>query len=349
MAHSLLAALAHDVNIDTKETSVNRHIDISQATIKRRPNGTIYLNAKHRGRTVFLKTTDSDAIKLKYVIEAVIHHLLKLSSPGCVPSLEFVGMTPENHLVICSEQLQIPSISTFVQTMGTHNKSIRLRKMLLKVCRAFIIIQRDAKFTHRDCHTGNVYYDESRQKIQFIDFDWSCIRHDTSVISVPRFLYDTSRKTYGHNKSVDMCVFMRNLGRTIRGAPEFIAQIWKPLMQRYEDETRNMVERFRQQIDATVSEIDYNKAWIKKYPASKKFTENENQQLLQKKKQQEHDLMCAMQLYKLSSEKKSLKSEYAHKYGLGRLKNNFDYYMGYFEWESMTPRVIEKFISKIKI
>ena len=56
-----------------------------------------------------------------------------------------------------------------------------------------------------------------------------------------------------------------------------------------------------------------------------------------------------MQLYKLSSEKKSLKSEYAHKYGLGRLKNNFDYYMGYFEWESMTPRAIEKFVSKIKI
>ena len=349
MAHSLLATLTHDIIIDTKETSVYRQIDISQATIKKRTNSTIYLNAKHRGRTVFLKTTDNDAIKLKYVIEAVIHRLLKLSSPGCVPSLEFVGMTPENHLVICSEQLQIPSISTFVQTLGARNKSIRLRKMLLKVCRAFIIIQRDAKFTHRDCHTGNVYYDESRQKIQFIDFDWSCICHDTSVISVPRFLYDTTRRMYGHNKSVDMCVFMRNLGKTVRGAPEFISQIWEPLMQRYEDETRNMVERFRQQIDLTDSRVDYNKAWIKKYPKSKKFTENENQVLLKKKQQQEHDLMCAMQLYKMSSEKKSLKSEYAHKYGLGRFKNNFDYYMGYFEWESMTPRVIEKFISKIKI
>tara|TARA_B100000787_G_C16016792_1_gene216692 strand:+ start:123 stop:551 length:429 start_codon:yes stop_codon:yes gene_type:complete len=142
---------------------------------------------------------------------------------------------------------------------------------------------------------------------------------------------------------------MRNLGKTVRGAPEFISQIWEPLMQRYEDETRNMVERFRQQIDLTDSRVDYNKAWIKKYPKSKKFTENENQVLLKKKQQQEHDLMCAMQLYKMSSEKKSLKSEYAHKYGLGRFKNNFDYYMGYFEWESMTPRVIEKFISKIKI
>lgn len=348
MAHSLLAKFAHDVTIDTKQTSMYRHIDISQATIKKRTNSTIYLNAKHRGRTVFLKTTNNPAVQLKYVIEAVIHHMLKLSSPGCVPRLEFVGMTPENHLVICSEQLQIPSISTWVQTMHCQNKSFRLRKMLLKVCRAFIIIQRDAKFTHRDCHTGNVYYDESRQKIKFIDFDWSCIRQDSSVISVPRFLYDTTRRTYGHNKSVDMCVFMRNLGRTIRGAPEFIAQIWEPLMQRYEDETRNMVERFRQQIDATVIEFEYNEAQIQKYPKSKTFMENENQQLLQKKKQQEHDLMCAMQLYKLSSEKKSLKSEYAHKYGLGRLKN-FDYYMGYFEWESMTPRAIEKFISKIKI
>ena len=348
MAHSLLATLAHDVIIDTKKTFVYRHIDISQATIKKRPNSIIYLNAKHRGRTVFLKTTDNNAVKLKYVIEAVIHHFLKLSSPGCVPSLEFVGMFG-NHLVICSEQLQIPSISTFVQTMRPHNKSIRLRKMLLKVCRAFIIIQRDAKFTHRDCHTGNVYYDESRQKIQFIDFDWSCICHDTSVISVPRFLYDTTRDTYGHNKSVDMCVLMRNLGRVIRGAPQFLAQIWKPLMQRYEDETRNMVERFRQQIDATVSEIEDNQVLIKRYPKSQKFTEKNQQVLLEKKKQQEHDLMCAMQLYKLSSEKKSLKSEYAHKYGLGRLKNNFDYYMGYFEWESMTPRAIEKFVSKIKI
>lgn len=349
MAHSLLATLPRDVIIGTKKTSVYRQIDISQATIKRRTNGTIYLNAKHRGRTVFLKTTDNPAVKLKYVIEAVIHQLLKLSSPGCVPSLEFVGRTPENHLVICSEQLQIPSISTWVQTLGVRNKSIRLRKMLLKVCRAFIIIQRDAKFTHRDCHTGNVYYDESQQKIQFIDFDWSCIRQDSLVISVPRFLYDTTRRTYGHNKSVDMCVFMRNLGRTIRGAPEFIALIWEPLMQRYEDETRNMVEHFRQQIDATVSEFEYNEAWIQKYPKSKKFMKNENQQLLKKKQQQEHDLMCAMQLYKLSSEKKSLKSPYAHKYGIGRLKNNFDYYMGYFEWESMTPRAIEKFVNNIRI
>ena len=349
MAHSLLAELAHDVIMDTKHTSMYRHIDISQATIKKRRNSTIYLNAKHRGRTVFLKTTNIPAVQLKYVIEAVIHNKLKLSTPGCVPRLEFVGMTPENHLVICSEQLQVPSISTWVQTLGPRNKSNRLRTMLLKVCRAFIIIQRDAKFTHRDCHTGNVYYDETRQKIQFIDFDWSCIRQDSSVISVPRFLYDTTRRTYGHNKSVDMCVFMRNLGRTIRGAPEFIAQIWEPLMQRYEDETRNMVERFRQQIDATVIEFENNEAWMRKYPNSKTFMENENQQLFKKKKQQEHDLMCAMQLYKLSSKKKSLKSEYAHKYGLGRLKKNFDYYMGYFEWESMTPRAIEKFVNNITI
>lgn len=347
MAHSLLAALARDVIIDTKMTSIYRQIDISQATIKRRTNGTIYLNAKHRGKTVFLKTTDKPAMKLKYVIEAVIHHLLKLSSPGCVPSLEFVGITPENHLVICSEQLHIPSISTWVQTMRPQNKSSRLRKLLLKVCRAFIIIQRDAKFTHRDCHTGNVYYDETHQKIQFIDFDWSCIRLDTSVISVPRFLYDTTRNTYGHNKSVDMCVFMRNLGKMIQGAPEFIAQIWEPLMQRYEDETRNMVERFRDKINTTVDEIEQNKVWMKKY--SQPFMEKEIEILLEKKKKQEHDLMCAMQLYKMSSEKKSLKSKYAHKYGLERFKNNFDYHMGYFEWESMTPRVIEKFVSNIKI
>ena len=68
MAHSLLAALARDVIIDTKKTSIYRQIDISQATIKRRTNGTIYLNAKHCGKTVFLKTTDNPAMKLKYVV-----------------------------------------------------------------------------------------------------------------------------------------------------------------------------------------------------------------------------------------------------------------------------------------
>lgn len=110
-----------------------------------------------------------------------------------------------------------------------------------------------------------------------------------------------------------------------------------------------MVERFRQKINTTVNEIKQHETWIKKYPKSKNNLLFQNQGLLKEKQQQEHDLMCAMQLYKMSSEKKSLKSEYAHKYGLGRFKNNFDYYMGYFEWESMTPRVIEKFISKIKI
>ena len=348
MAHSLLDTLPSDVVIEQKNTSKYRAIDISNATIKKRPNGTIYLNAKHQGRTVFLKTTDKPAVKLKYVIEALIHHLLKVASPGCVPRLEFVGKTLDNRLVICSEQLQIPSISTWVQTMQPRNKSIRLRKMLLKVCRAFIIIQRDAQFTHRDCHTGNVYYDETHKKIQFIDFDWSCIRWRKSVISVPRFLYDTTRKAYGNNCSVDMCVFMRNLGRTVRDAPEFMEKIWAPLMQRYEDETRNMIHRFRANINTTVDEINQNKAWIKKYPKSKRFTENQNKELEIKRREQEHDLMCAMQLYKLSSKDEKMKGEYAHKYGLKRLKINFDYYMGYFQWESMTPRSIEKFVNNVR-
>lgn len=349
MAHALLAVLPSDVIIDTKNTSTYRQIDISNATMKIRPNGAIYLNAKHQGRTVFLKTTDKPDIKLKYVIEAVIHHLLKMSSPGCVPKLEFVGQTSDKQLVICSEQLQIPSISTWVQTMQPCNKSLRLRKMLLKVCRAFIIIQRDAKFTHRDCHTGNVYYDEIQQKIQFIDFDWSCICWDKSIISVPRFLYDTTRRTYGTNQSVDMCVFMRNLGRTIRGAPEFITKIWKPLMQRYEDETRNMMNHFRETMNTTVIEIEQNKVYMEQYSKSKHNLEKQKQTLLKRKSQQENDLMCAMQLYKLSTKDKTIKSEYAHKYGLESLKNKFDYYMGYFQWESMTPRSIEKFVSNIRL
>jgi len=347
MAHSILSALAPDVHINSTPSTSYRCIDISNATIKKRKNGQIYMNALHMGRLVFLKTTSDPVVKLKYIIEAIIHHLLKNDSPGCVPILEFIGKTSDDTLVLCSEQLIIPSISTWVQTLQSRNKSTRLRRMLLRVCRAFIIVQRDAHFTHRDCHTGNVYYDETKQKIQLIDFDWSCIHWRSSIISVPRFLYDTTRDTYGNNYSVDMCIFMRNLGKIVRGAPEFMELVWKPIMRRYEDETKNMIEKFRTEINAINDTIRNNETLLVQYPENSLQYRSQIKHWGEIKSREEHHLVCAMQLYKLSTKDGSVKGEYAHKYGIERSKANFDYRMGYFEWDTMTPRAIELYISKL--
>jgi len=221
-----------------------KHVDISSAKSQHRHSSRnkLWLNATHAGRQVVLKTTTNPAMQLTYIIEAVIHFLAHQRCPTYIPRLHFIGFAAEDRLVVCSEQLRIPSVTDFVQTLQHPRPDIMIWRMVRSVCMSLRRLQRTAQFTHRDCHINNVYYDYRGSKVQFIDFDWSSIRWTNKIISVPRHLYDTTRAGYGYNRSVDCCVFLRTLGPALKGkVPTFLREIYDPLMQRYEDECRSVL------------------------------------------------------------------------------------------------------------
>lgn len=312
-AHSILSAIKEQNRVQLVNVAADdfKTVDISRATFNRRQNvkNVVYLNAKHLDKTVVLKTTTDPSTMLKYVLEAVIHYHLKLKAPGCVPDLHFIGMADKNRLVVCSEQLTIPSVATWVNTLRRRDNSRALYFMLKNVCNAFAVIQRNAKFTHRDCHTANVYYNERTRQIQFIDFDWSCIRVGDKTISVPRFLYDTTRSSYGKNRSVDLCIFMRCLGHQIKQAPGFLNTIWLPLMRRYERESGALLLQKYAGYDGVSGES------------------------------------AAKQLYKMGIETvDGRRKKYSHTVGYKTHKKEFDYIMGYYEYPCMTPGAILKFL-----
>lgn len=311
MAHNILTQIRSQpmVHLVKDAAGLKRHktIDMRRVVDNNRQNTktTVFTNARHLDKLVVLKTTKDPHMMLRYVLEAVIHHLLQQRSNTCVPQLCFVDITETNRLVVCSEQLQLPSISTWMNTLDRRDNNRHLLWMLKNVCNAMGIIQRNAHFTHRDCHTGNVYYNERNRRIQFIDFDWSCIQLGDKTISVPRHLYDTTRSTYGNNHSVDMCRFMRCLGGQIQGAPVFKEKIWTPLMKRYEDQSRETL---------LCKAMDGDSA--------------------------------AMQMYKMGLNDKR---KYSHATGCKTYGKEFDYYMGYYEWSSMTPKAIRQFTKTLTV
>ena len=183
MAHNILTQIRSQpmVHLVKDAAGLKRHktIDMRRVVDNNRQNTktTVFTNARHLDKLVVLKTTKDPHMMLRYVLEAVIHHLLQQRSNTCVPQLCFVGITETNRLVVCSEQLQLPCISTWVNTLDRRDNNQSSCCGCSKTCATpWRIIQRNAHFTHRDCHTGNVYYDERNRRIQFIDFDWSCIR-----------------------------------------------------------------------------------------------------------------------------------------------------------------------------
>ena len=317
-AHGILGQIKIQPRVSLVHVAADdfKVVDISQATYNRRQNdrNMVYLNAKHMGKTVVLKTTTDPSTMLKYVLEAVIHLHLSHKAPHCVPALHFIGMAAGNRLVVCSEQLRTPSVASWTQTLQRRPDNSRALYFMLKnVCNAFAVIQRTARFTHRDAHTSNVYYNEKTRQIKFIDFDWSCIRVGGRILSVPRYLYDTTRATYGKNRSVDLCIFMRCLGNQLKNAPAFINEIWLPLMRRYERES--------------------------------------GQILLHKMagKDGAGEVTAAKQLYKMGFGKRNGRRGYSHVTAYKRYKKEFDYQMGYFEWPCMTPTAILQFLSEHNI
>ena len=312
-AHAILMRLRTQQSVQLVHVKADdfKVVDIRNADFNRRQHvkNVVYLNARHMGQLVVLKTTSDPHTMLKYVLEAVIHFSLKQRAPGCVPALHFVGMVDDKRLVVCSEQLQIPSVCTWASKLQRSDNSRALYFMLKNVCNALSVIQRRARFTHRDAHTSNVYYNEQTRQIQFIDFDWSCIWSGRQVVAVPRFLYDTTRAAYGRNRSVDMCIFMRCLGNQIKRAPSFVNRIWLPLMRRYEKESGERLLKKAAGYEGVSGEV------------------------------------AAIQLYKMGVHTaKGEPSKYSHKTGYRKYGQEFDYIMGYYEWPCMTPHAILLFL-----
>lgn len=280
------------------------HVQLTNTkSIKRHRNRMeLWTNARHCGRRVVLKTTTDPAYMLRYILEAAIQTLIYRRFPRDVARPALVGLTPDNRLVVCSEELVIPPVTDFIRG-GPSCRNLIL--MSIHFCEMILRMQ-TVGFTHRDSHTSNVYVDPETLQTRLIDFDWSAIRMKNTVISVPRHLYDSTRESYGRNRSVDCCIFFRSLQTQMDDIrhPEvtkFRQRFLEPLMQRYEDECRFKLLGS----DDTVSK----------------------------------------QLYRIASSTGGLRGEYGHAYGLKRLFSDFDYEMGYFEWGSMRPEYILEFIA----
>ena len=275
----------------------------------------VLTNCKHMGARVVLKKAKSLRDQQRTVLEALIHLNVEHKHPGFVPKLHFIGVTADKTLVVCSEEVSSPSVYDFVTKMlpdTEQAKNRALQTMMSSVCRALIAVQK-SNFTHRDLHTSNVFYDNHNDKITFIDFDWSCISIAGKNVSVPRFLYDTSRESYGCNKSVDTCIFIRNLVNAMMSTTalrqlSFFKTTLLTIMENYENECKLMLCR--------------------------KFAS-------------EKEKDAAFQLYRSSTEDETIYTEYEHNYALRRLGDDaveFEYRQGYFEWKSMVPENVLHFI-----
>jgi hypothetical protein len=291
------------------------HVDISKAhkSQRHKSDDIVYIGAVYSGDAVVLKTTSNKFTMLKYILDAVIHYMLMEGGPSYVPPIKFVKLTPDNKLVICSEQLKIPSVATWMRTLRTKHSHQNLNRlvfhMLRGTCLSIRRLQKDMKFTHRDAHTGNVYYDESTRQIQFIDFDFSAIvpfsRQERRWIkmSVPCYLYDTSRRAYATNKSVDLCIFLRHLGKCLKNVPKFKTFIYDPIMREYEDSSKAILMTL--------------------------FARGEKP---------------ALRLYKMNTSDNTTKGEFSHRFGIQKAAIEFEYLMGYYEWPCMTPNNIIAFM-----
>ena len=296
---------------------IEKQINIQNAVFHNRKKSSVWLKCRHNGKNVVVKTTSDPYMKLRYILDGTIHYLLGRYCPTYVPKLHFVSLMDNGDVAICSEQLQIPSLyewisKTLIKTRPQRFWNRALWFMMRNVCKAIQRMQQRAKFTHRDCHANNVYYDMQNKRIVFIDFDWSSICIMGKIVSEPRFLYDTTRHHYGNNRSLDCCILFRSImdilmrrNTQYSGAFDpFLKHIYFPLFRRYEQESCCILKQ--------------------------KCT---------------HD-KAAIQLYKMNTADKKLNGQFGHGYGMALTKKEFEYKMGYYEWPCMTPESILAFLDK---
>lgn len=352
MAHDLLKIIHKRPRISfvNERAKNDMEVDISRC-MKSGRNHTgdhVWLNAIYKGQVVVLKTSTKLSSILKYLIEAVIHDQVMQKTPSYVPKLHFVAFAKvakgeDDLFVICSQQLKRPSAYSWIRTLPSHhpkkNLNIKLWHMLRNVCLCLRNMQRYSQFTHRDCHSSNVYYDEfNRESVKFIDYDWSSIVINGHKLSVPRELYDTARETYARNRSVDLCVFMRTIGPALRAPTSLVKRVQDP-----RSNAKDLIELEKWRHYEERTSAFYNKIY---QPIMRKY-ERESEDFLKQHVQDK----TAMQLLKLNL---NAKGAFSHLFGVRNLLKqkkegiSFDYRMGYFEWQSMTPENILQHLQECK-
>lgn len=296
---------------------LEKQINVEHAIKHTRKNSSVWLKCRHRGEAVVIKTTSDPYMKLRYILDGTIHYLLGSYCPTYVPKLHFVSLMDNGDVAICSEQLKIPSLyewlsKTLIETRPRHFWNKALWFMMRNVCRAIKHMQESANFTHRDCHANNVYYDMENKRILFIDFDWSSICAMNRVISEPRFLYDTTRTNYANNKSLDCCILFRSIVDILM--------------------LRN--KQLNGAFDLFLDNIYF--------PLFHRY-EKESARIL--KNDCAHS-QAAIQLYKINTAEKKLTGRFGHGYGMAHTKKEYEYKMGWRQWDCMTPQSILMFLNE---
>lgn len=350
LAHELLRILHCRPRIRMIKNACANHLEVDMrsavSTTRGSSENRVWLRAKHQGQKVVLKTTTKIETMLRYVIEAVIHEIIMRRSPSYVPALKFIAFAQtadgeRDCLVLCSEQLERKSVNAWIWSLHSlhprANINIKLWNMLRQVCICLRNLQKYAHFTHRDCHSNNVYYDENCKPdhVKFIDFDWSSIMYGGHTLSVPRHLFDTSRPYYAKNRSVDLCIFLRTIGPTLRTPLS--------LKKKVSFTRKDMTSMNKWNIFEERSALFFEKIWK---PIMTRY-ERESEKILKARASTSKE---AMQLLKMNV---GPKGEFSHGHGLVNLSkrnpksvNEFDYRMGYFEWPSMTPDAIITFLEQ---
>jgi len=317
MADELLSKLRMEPSANYQNNGIEisefKTVYTGNSTTSPGGQSSVLTNCKHMGANVIVKRAISKKDQLRTVLEAVVHLYVEHKHPEFVPKLHFIAFDSDNNLVVCSEQVECTSIHHYIMKTlpREQDQSAALKSMLIGVCTALETVQRSG-FTHRDLHTSNIFWDPKTKRVTFIDFDWSCIVVSGKKISIPRFLYDTTRKSYGCNKSVDLCIFMRNVVTTIANQAalrkiNLFGNEVKKIMVNYQAECKQMLCR------------DFDND------------------------QEKH---AAFQLYRSCTEDGTIYSEYKHRFGIQRLTDSieFEYRQGYFEWKSMTPSNVKFFL-----
>tara|TARA_B110000008_G_C16978824_1_gene567424 strand:+ start:7049 stop:8458 length:1410 start_codon:yes stop_codon:yes gene_type:complete len=353
MAHDLLKIIHKKPRITLVRGPAKNEMEVDvrecMKTGRNHAGDQVWLNAMHQGRRVVLKTSTKLTSILRYLIEAVIHDQLMRRTPSYVPALKLVAFAKvkkgeDDLFVICSEQLRRPSVYAWIRTLPSYhhkkNLNIKLWHMVRNVCLCMRNLQRHAQFTHRDCHSSNVYYDDSsRSSVKFIDYDWSSIIINGHKLSVPRELYDTARHAYARNKSVDMCVFLRTIGPALIAPPALAKKIHSG------------------QANAKES-VEFHK-WMDFEARTSKFYKFVYNPLMERYERESERFLkanvadkAAMQLLKLNMGPKGTFGHFHGVKNLTKVKKDggiaFDYRMGYFEWRCMTPESILSHLEEFK-
>lgn len=352
MAHELLRILHRKPRVRLVNSAAVTAMDVDMRTAIATERGhseeQVWLNAQYQGRTVVLKTTTKIDSMLRYILEAVIHETIMRRQPGYVPTLHIVAFQKvargeRDRLILCSDQLKRKSVFSWICSMRSlhprqNDLSIRLWKMLKRVCQCIRKLQESVSFSHRDCHCSNVYYDDNHPRpdhVKFIDFDWSSIEFNGRTLSVPRYLFDTTRPQYAKNRSVDLCIFLRTIGPALRKPQSLKAKT--------SFTSKDMVDIRKWNVFERKTSNFYNNIWK---PLMERY-ERETEIFLRNKAKHSS---VAMQLFKLNM---GPNRKFGHVHGLRNLvKENrnsgieLDYRLGYYEWSSMTPDAILAFLDE---